>query len=169
MYQKTALEKAERNREKKSAAGKYKNKKLSYRTPFDVHHLDGDVRNNTAENLLLLPRAIHQKLENVVKYEVLLKNTFVTCQNLLELAHIIGLHEDICSVAQPVADAYKNIRKQPADITTAIAEVAYCNVHYHYDEKGIARSTKPMDMSMTDTPNAIFPGNVYQIRVTFRR
>lgn len=169
MYLKTALEKAERNRAKRRAAGKYKNEKLSYRNPFDVHHLDGNVRNNTAENLVLLPRAIHHKLELVEKYEVLIGKGFVKCQNLLELARIIGLHEDICSVAQPVADAYKTIAKAPVDVKTAIAEVNYCPVHYRYDENGIACSTVPMDMSTTDTPDKPYPGCYYRIQVTFRR
>ena len=169
MYRKTALWKSEQRRAKKIAAGKHVSAKLIVRNSFDVHHLDGNPQNNAAENLILLPRAIHKKLENVVKYEVLLKNQYIECLNILELTRVIGLEVDICSVAGPIADAYKTIRKEPCNVTTAIATIAYCRTHLWQEEETKTWHSTPMDMSMTDTPDEPFPGNVYKIRVTFRR
>ena len=63
-------------------------KNIPYSTPLDIHHIDGDKKNNKLDNLLMLSRSEHKRLHEKEKGNYIPTKSI---KNMRKLFHINGL------------------------------------------------------------------------------
>lgn len=60
-------------------------------TKLEAHHIDGNTMNNYYKNLVLLPPALHRKLETIQEFALVVNGKLTKYKNVLDLVYDTGL------------------------------------------------------------------------------